>query len=187
MDLTSSEIDDMLTADDIIAIPEFLEAYLHSNSGGVTQGLPRPKYKETDKTADPERYKVLREEYLAALHKFITANLQTLGGMEAYLDGVNPARQWNQIRSAHRHRLERRIPELAQTSYLAAKADTDLDGRATLSGLPAGDYWLSTLGLDAAAGDVRLRWDVAVRVDAGQTTHAELSNLNGTETRAAKP
>jgi hypothetical protein len=187
MDLTSSEIDDMLTADDIIAIPEFLEAYLHSNSGGVTQGLPRPKYKETDKTADPERYKVLREEYLAALHKFITANLQTLGGMEAYLDGVNPARQWNQIRSEHRHRLERRIPELAQTSYLAAKADTDLDGRATLSGLPAGDYWLSTLGLDAAAGDVRLRWDVAVRVDAGQTTHAELSNLNGTEARAAKP
>lgn len=187
MDLTSSEIDDMLTPNDITSIPEFLEAYLHANSGGVTKGLPRPKYKEAEKAANPERYEQQRQEYLAALRKFIAANLHTLGGMEAYLNGVNPARHWNQIRSEHRRRLQRRIPEIAQTNYLAGKADTDLDGHASLSGIPAGTYWLSTLGLDAASGDLRLRWDVPVTVVAGKTTRAELTNLNATDARSPAP
>ena len=54
--------------------------------------------------------------------------------------------------------------------YLAGKAETDLDGRAFVAGLPAGNYWVSSLSMEAASGDRRLLWDVPVRVLAGQTT-----------------
>jgi len=47
--------------------------------------------------------------------------------------------------------------------------------------LPAGNYWLSTLDLEAGAGDSRLIWDVPVTIQAGQTTRIELTNLNSTE------
>jgi hypothetical protein len=91
---------------------------------------------------------------------------------------VNPQQQWFQIQADHRRRLQRLAPEFAQTKYLAAKADTDLDGHASVSGLAPGDYWVSTLNLDANAGDTRLSWDVPVAIRAGQTTRIELTNLN---------
>ncbi len=187
MDLAASELEQFLSGEEIVSIPEFLDAYLHANSGGVTRGLPKPKYTDADRTQNPERYAQLRQEYLAALKKFIGANPQSLGGMEAYLDTLNPARKWNQITAEQRRRLQRRTPEVAQTRYLVAKADTDLEGRATLANVPPGNYWLSTLGLDAAAGDVRLHWDTAVTVEAGRTTRAELTNINASDSRSSSP
>jgi len=44
--------------------------------------------------------------------------------------------------------------------------------------LPAGNYWVSTLNLDAGAGDARLRWDVPVTIQNGRSTRVELTNLN---------
>ena len=99
----------------------------------------------------------------------------------------SPARKWNQLSAEHRRRVQRRVPEIAQTRYLAGKADTDLDGRAALTGVPAGTYWLSTLGLNAASGDVRLRWDVQLSVEGGKTTRAELTNLNATDAHSPAP
>src|SRR6202007_2065047 len=55
-DLTMPELDRLVTADDIIHVPEFLSAYQRSNGGGVTAGLPKPKFADADKTAHPERY-----------------------------------------------------------------------------------------------------------------------------------
>jgi hypothetical protein len=98
---------------------------------------------------------------------------------------VNPERKWKQIESDHRKKVQRIAPEVAQTKYLVAKADTDLDGRATVTGLAPGTYWISTLNLDAAAGDSRLRWDVPVTMPAGQAAHVELTNLNAIDARAA--
>src|SRR5712671_141627 len=43
-DLTMPGLDRLVTPDDIIHVPEFLLAYQRSNSGGVTSGIPRPKY-----------------------------------------------------------------------------------------------------------------------------------------------
>ncbi len=43
MDLTAPDLDKVVTADDIVSVPEFLDAYQKSNSGGVTVGLPTPK------------------------------------------------------------------------------------------------------------------------------------------------
>jgi hypothetical protein len=181
VDLTTPQLDEILTGEDIISITEFLDAYQRANSGGVTAGLPKPKYSEEDKKKDPEKYARQRQEYLAALRKFIDGHHTSLVGMETQLDAVSPHRRWAQLQADQRRKVQRRTPELAQTRYLVAKVDTDLEGRASLAGIPAGTYWLSTLGLEAAAGDSRLRWDVEVTVQPGQTARLELTNLNAVE------
>lgn len=187
LDLTMPDLDRLVTPDDIIHVPEFLLAYQHSNSGGVTTGIPKPRYADADKTAHPDRYSKQLQEYYVALKKFIQNNPSTVSGIELELVGVNPQQQWSQIQADHRRRVQRFAPEFAQTKYLAAKADTDLDGRASVSGLAPGDYWVSTLNLDANAGDARLIWDVPVAIRAGQTTRIELTNLNAVDRLRSAP
>jgi uncharacterized protein YnzC (UPF0291/DUF896 family) len=187
LDLTAPDLDKLLNPDDILKVPEFLLAYERSNSGGVTKGLPKPKYTEKDKTEHPEKYAKLREEYLTSLKKFIKAYPETVSGVELELDGVNPQSKWAAIQSERNRRVQHLAPDTAQINYLAAKADTDLDGKAAISGLAPGKYWISSLNLDAAAGDIRLRWDIPVTIQSGQTTRVELTNLNSTEARSYKP
>lgn len=181
IDLASTEIEQMLTPDDVVDIPEFQDAYMTANTGGLAPGMPRPKYSEALKTSHPAKYERLRQQYITALKKFVAMNPGTLAGIEAYLDAVNPARGWNQLAAAHRNRMARQAPEIAQTRYLVAKTDTDLNGHGSLLNVPPGMYWLSTLNLNAAAADLRLRWNVEVTVQPGRTTRIELTNLNGTE------
>jgi hypothetical protein len=187
LDLTMPDTDKAMTPDDIIHIPEFLAAYQRSNSGGVTEGLPKAKFTDADKTAHPEKYEKLKQDYLVALKKFIQTHPDTVSGVELELDAVNPQRKWTVIQNDHRKRVQRTAPDTAQTKYLAAKADSDLDGRASVSGLAPGRYWISSLNLDAAAGDMRLRWDVPVMIQAGSTTRVELTNLNSTDARGENP
>jgi len=185
LDLTMPGLDKALTPDDVIKVPEFLLAYQRSNSGGVTNGIPKPKYSDADKVARPERYEKQRQEYLVALKKFIVAHPETESGMELELDGVNPQRKWAKIESDHRKRIQHTAPDLAQTKYLAAKTDTDLDGHASVMHLSAGSYWISSLNLDISAGDMHVRWDVPVTIQPGQTSRIELTNLNASDARAA--
>jgi hypothetical protein len=187
MDITLPGFDKLLTPDDVLHVPEFLLAYQRSNSGGVTNGIPKPKYREADKKENPDRYEKQHQEYMTALKKFIQAHPETVSGMELELDGVNPARKWAEAQGGHRRRVQQLAPAEAQTKYLAAKADTDLDGHARLSGLAAGSYWISSLGLTASAGDARLQWDVPIKIAAGQTLRIELTNLNATDNLSAKP
>jgi hypothetical protein len=183
LDLTMPGLDKALTADDVLHVPEFLLAYQRSNSGGVTNGIPRPKYKDPDKTDHPEKYEKQKEEYYSGLRKFIRLHPETMSGMELEMDAVNPQRKWAKIESEHKKHVQHLAPDVAQTKYLVAKADTDLDGRAGVSGLPPGSYWVSSLNLDADAGDTRVRWDVPVAIRPGQTTRVELNNLNATDAR----
>jgi hypothetical protein len=187
LDLTMPGMDKAVTPEDIIHTPEFLLAYQRSNSGGVTTGIPKPKYTEAEKTEKPERYEKQKQEYLASLRKFIIAHPETVRGIELELDAVNPQKKWVRIQSEHAKRVLRLAPDVAQTKYLAAKADTDLDGRAAFSGLAPGNYWISTLNLDAAAGDTRLRWDAEVTIRPGHATRIELTNLNATDAHASTP
>jgi hypothetical protein len=185
MDLTMPDLDKLLTADDIINTPEFLLAYQRSNSGGVTNGIPKPKYKDADKTEHPEKYEKEKQEYFTALKKFIEKNPATISGTELELDGVNPQRKWALLVSDQKKRVTKLAPEVAQTKYLAAKVDTDLDGNAYIRNLAPGKYWISSLNLQATAGDARVRWDVPITIEAGQTFRIALSNLNSTDTLAA--
>jgi len=187
MDLTLPDVDKAITPDDIIHVPEFLLAYQRSNSGGVTSGIPKPKYADADKTGNPDRYEKQVNEYHTALKKFIQAHPETISGVELELEGVNPQRKWAAIQNERRKRVQRAAPDIAQTKFLVARADTDLDGRGSVSGLGPGNYWISTLNLDAAAGDMRLRWDVPVVIQPGKTTRVELLNLNSTDAHGGNP
>jgi hypothetical protein len=187
LDLMEPGLDKLLTPDDIINVPEFLLAYQRTNSGGVTNGLPKPKYSDADKTEHPEKYEKQKQEYLVSLKKFIRSRPETISGVELELEGVNPQRKWAASQNDRRRRVQRVAPDMAQLKFLAGKLDTDLEGRASLAGLAPGEYWISTLNLDAAAGDMRVRWDVPVKIESGKTLRLELSNLNSIDTRSSTP
>jgi len=187
LDFTEPGFDKLLTPDDVLNVPEFLLAYQRTNSGGVTTGLPKPKYRDADKTEHPEKYEKLKQDYLASLKKFLRSRPETMSGVELELDAVNPQRKWAALQNDRRKRVQRVAPDVAQLKFLAAKADTDLEGRASLSGVAPGDYWISSLNLDADAGDMRVRWDVAVKIDRGKTVRVELSNLNSIDARSSAP
>jgi hypothetical protein len=187
LDLAQPDLDKLLTPEDVLNVPEFLLAYQRSNSGGVTEGLPKPKFTEADKTDHPQKYEKLKQDYMVALKKFVRLHPQTISGVEMELEGVNPQRKWAVLQNDRRKRVLRVAPEIAQVKFLAAKADTDLDGHASMSGLAPGDYWISSLNLDANSGDMRVRWDVPVKIERGKTIRVELSNLNSIDVRNSTP
>jgi hypothetical protein len=84
--------------------------------------------------------------------------------------------------AARNRDIHRRALDLAQSKYLVARADTDLQGQGYLRGLPPGNYWLSTLDVSASVGDARPRWDTPITVAPGQQVHIILSNINAVET-----
>ena len=187
MDLTAPDVDKLITPDDVMNIPEFFAAYERSNSGGVTAGLPMPKYREADAEANPAKYFKLKQDYMSATKKFVESHPSTIGGMETELGGVNPKYNWDKALQEHNQKVAQLAPDLAQTKYMAAKGDTDLDGHLVIKGLPPGNYWVSSLGLDAASGDRRLIWDVPVSVRSGAPTQLILSNLNGQNFNSTHP
>jgi len=187
MDLTMPDFDKLVTPIEIMEVPEFLAAYQRSNSGGVTNGMPIPRFREADREAHPEKYEKERQEYIKALKRFVETHPSTVTGMELELAGVNPKLQWDKLHSDHKKRIAQLAPDIAQTKYLAAKVDTDMDGRATVSGLAPGTYWVSSLNMDAASGDRRLNWDVAAKVQAAQATRLDLTNVNGIDAFSSQP
>jgi hypothetical protein len=187
MDLTAIDFDKLVTVEDIMDVPEFLAAYQRSNSGGVTSGLPVPKFREADKETNPEKFEKLKQEYLTNMRKFIQSHPSTISGMELELSAVNPKVAWDKVQVDHRRRVSQLAPDTAQSKYLAGRADTSLDGRATFKGITPGNYWVSTLGVDAASGDRHIHWDVPATVQAGQTARLALSNINGTDANSSAP
>jgi len=183
IDLTSPDLDKVLTTDDIMNVPEFFAAYQRSNSGGVTKGFPLPKYHDSDKQANPDKYQKQKEEFLAATRKFIETHPSSVQGIELELIGINPKIAWDNLHWEHKNRVAQLAPDTAQVKYLAGKAETNLDGYALLTGLRTGNYWVSSLGMEAASGDRHLMWDVPITVEPGQTIQVNLSNLNAVDVR----
>jgi hypothetical protein len=176
-----------LTAEDITTVPEFLEAYMKHNGASLNAGVPAPKYKESDRQDNPEKYRREREQYLRAISRHIMLHPETLQGIEAQLGGSNPSQRWAQHQAEQKRRIERRALLLSQTTYLVAQTDSDLEGRGFIRGVAPGRYWLTTLDTPALAGDVRLSWDVPVQVPAGGTARIELSNLNAAQPSIRTP
>jgi hypothetical protein len=167
----------LATVDDIFEVPEFFDALITQNAGDV--GFPAPKYTDRDRVKNPQKYERQRLEYREQLKKFVRENSHVLAGIEIHLTQADGSANWARLESNRRQRARHRGLQLAQTKYLVAKTETDLEGRATFINIPAGDYWLSTLESMASAGDVRLRWDTPVSVAAGRASRIELSNVNG--------
>jgi hypothetical protein len=184
MQLSGEDFIKKLKPADIMGVPEFFEAYLDRNSGNQN-GFPRPKYKPSDKAKDPAKYEKLRAEYIEAIRHYLEQVPDSIEGIDLSLTDVDPGHEWNQREAKRNRDIQRRAIDLAQSRYLVARAETDLQGEGVLRGIPAGTYWLSTLDVAASVGDARPRWDTAVTVGPGQQVRIMLSNVNAVETSAS--
>ncbi|MGC1797597.1 MAG: hypothetical protein WA713_16020, partial [Candidatus Acidiferrales bacterium] len=117
-------------------------------------------------------------QYLDAVRAFLIQNPTSTDGIDLSLEDVNPGHKWDMLKAQGAKDTSRETRQLAQSKYLVARADTDLQGQGYIRGLRPGNYWLSTLDIDAAAGDARERWDVPIIVRPGGPTYVMLSNAN---------
>jgi hypothetical protein len=167
-----------LTPEDIVEVPEYFKAYMTHNAAFRGIGFPDPKFKEKERNSKPEKYKAQKEEYEAAVRKFIANSPDTKQGMDLDLIDLNPYPKWASLEGKQRQLADTRAFRLAQELYLVAHTDTDLEGRGSFAGIAPGNYWIGMIGTEAISGDVRLHWDFPVTVRQGETARVELSNLN---------
>jgi len=167
--------------EDIIAVPEFLDAYTTHSDGSMMPEFPRPKYKPADKTKNPEKYKSLLDEYHQAIERYAAQDTGSKEGMDLGLENIDPNVKWQELVGKRAPEVQRRAMDLAQSRYFVARTETTLQGQAGFDQVTPGTYWLSTLDLRADVGDIRSQWDVAVTVSPGQTTQLALSNVNAVQ------
>jgi hypothetical protein len=172
---------------DVMDVPEFHKAYMDRNAGDQSTNFPKPKFKPSDKVKDPAKYEKLLAEYNDAVRKFIEQNPQTVDGIDLNLEDIDPGPKWSELAAKRLPEIHRLALNLAQSKYLVARAETDLQGQGSMRGVPAGTYWLSTLDVPAEVGDARLRWDVPVTVRPGQTAYVSLSNSTALPPSQAAP
>jgi hypothetical protein len=189
VNLSGEDFTKKLKIDDIMDVPEFFSAYVERNSTDASVSFPNPKYKPADKAKDPEKYDRLKQQYYDAIRVFFAAHPKSTESMDMVteLEEVNPGHKWDNYRSKDQADLDQHTTELAQGSYLAARAETDMQGEGFMRGVPPGNYWISSLNIPATAGETREIWDVPITVRAGQTSYATLSNVNAVHHRRSTP
>ncbi len=184
--LSGQDFNRLVATDDVMKVPEFWEAYLTRNAQDVNVGFPRAKFKISDPTKNPEQYDAERKEYRERVRKYLTSYQHTKEGIDLHLTSVDPGQRWARKELDRQAEIAQLVQRLSQSKYLVARGETDLQGRGAFVRVSPGEFWLSTLDHEAVAGDVRLRWDLPVRVQAGTVTRIELSNVNSLP-RARRP
>jgi hypothetical protein len=167
-----------LKVPDVMAVPEFYKAYMERNAGDQSTNFPTPKYKISDQQKDPAKYKRLKDEFTAEVRDFMEQHPESIDGIDATLSDIDPSPKWNDIEGKHKTEVHQRGLNLAESTYLVARTQTDLQGQGYLRGVPPGSYWLSSLDVTAQVGDAHSRWDLPVTVEAGKTRYVALSNAN---------
>ncbi|HEV2615117.1 MAG TPA: carboxypeptidase-like regulatory domain-containing protein [Candidatus Acidoferrales bacterium] len=176
--ITGEDFRKSLTADDIINIPEFWKAYFDENTSGPNIGFPPRKYKESDRTKNPEKYEREIADYHVRIRKYLGVNPDSKDVMDAGLESIDSGPRWADIEASHAKDVKTLALDLAQSRYTVGQVQTDVDGRGEFSGIAPGTYWITCLNIRAQVGDTREKWDVAVSVQAGATTRITLSNFN---------
>ena len=185
--LTGEDFLQKLTAADIMGIPEFYAAYIQRSAGSSALDFPKAKFKPADKTKDPAKYEKLSQDYRQAVQHYVEANPQSKDGMDLELADKDASGKWQALVTKRNPEIHREILELAQSTYLVARTETNLDGQGSLAGIPPGSYWLTTLDVTADVGDVRDRWDVPVLVRPGKPAQLILSNVNAVQPSHTSP
>jgi hypothetical protein len=185
--LDGEEFVKKLEVDDIMNVPEFFDAYVERMSGDQTVNFPTPKYKTEMLKKDPDKYNRLKAEYREDVKQFLIKNPKSTSGMDLNLEDIDPLNKWTQLQAKSEPDIHRRMQELAQSKYLVARTQTDLEGQGSLRRVPPGTYWLSSLEVAASIGDTHLRWDTPVSVRAGQPTYVTLSNVNAVQPSQTAP
>jgi hypothetical protein len=176
--LSGDEFLKKVKPEDIVTVHEFLDAYASHSDGSTFPDFPKAKYKPSDKTKNPEKYKKLLDDYHQAVERYAEQNPSSKDGMDLGLQDIDPNAKWQRLVAKRAPEVLRRALDLAQSKYFVARTETDLQGQGSIARVPPGDYWLSTLNLHAEVGDVRPQWDVPVMVQPGQTAQVALSNVN---------
>lgn len=176
--LTGEDFIHKLHVADVMDTPEFYQAYMTRNAGDKSADFPIAKYKASDQKKNPAKYEKDRLEYREAVRKYLAQNPQSMDGIDLELIDIDPAHKWAEIEGRRAPEVHRQTLDLAESKYLVAHTETDIQGMGSLQGITPGTYWLSTLDVPAAVGDARPRWDVAVIVEAGRVTNVMLSNSN---------
>lgn len=175
-----------LHTDDILTVPEFKKAYLDRNSGDQSADFPEPKFKASDEKKNPAKFKKLSDDYVEAIRHYIQAHPGSMNGIDLGLAEIDPSPKWNAILGTRSAAIHQRTLDLAQSNYLVARAETNLQGQGFVRDLAPGNYWLSTLDVPVIVGDARPRWDVAVSLRAGETKYVSLSNSNSVRAQASE-
>jgi hypothetical protein len=184
--LSGEEFTHKLHADEILGVPEFKKAYMDRNMGDQSQDFPKLKAKPSDMKKDPAKFERLSKEYLDAIHSYIELHPETIDGIDLGLAQIDPSSKWNAILSTRTTAIHRRTLDLAQSTYLVGRAETNLQGQGFLHGLAPGTYWLTTLDVPPTVGDARPQWDIPVVVRAGETKYVTLSNSNSVRLQASQ-
>lgn len=174
-----------LTAEEILNVPEFWHAYNRLNLANTNFGYPVPKYTERERQKNPAKYQRDVDDYHSRLLHYIETKPDSRDGMESDLSSLDSSARWTNMIESHRSATRNMALDLAQSRYLVAQTQTDLNGRAQFGNLPPGNYWLTCLNVYAEVGDTRAKWDVPVSVRADTAAQIVLSNYNSVP--AAKP
>jgi hypothetical protein len=171
-----------VTADDIVDVPEFFDAYAERTTGDQTVLFPVLKAKPSDKKDHPEKYDQAVKDWHKAVKEFFVNHPDSTQGLDLGLEEINPGHKWDVLEAKSKGALDRQTTLLAEGKYLAARAQTDLDGRGFFRQVPVGTYYLSSLNVDSLAGEEHERWDVPVTVTPSHETYILLSNINAIQT-----
>ncbi|MHB8540839.1 MAG: hypothetical protein ACYDCD_07860 [Candidatus Acidiferrales bacterium] len=183
--LTGEDFQKSLTADEIINVPEFWKAYQVDNRSSNGGGLPSRKYKEKDRTRHPEKYKREVAEYHAKVRKYLAATPDSKEVMDAGLQSIDQGPRWADMVAARAKNVNTMALDLAQSRYMVAQTQTNMDGRGEFNGVAPGTYWISSLNIQGQVGDTLEKWDVEVTVQPGAATQAMLSNFNAVPAKSA--
>jgi hypothetical protein len=175
-----------LTPDDIVDVPEFRDAYVTRNLIMVGLGFPKRKAKLTDREKNPEKWEASEKRYWEEVRSYAILHPESKHSLDEHLLNINAAAEWRVELERHHERVRQRFLRLLHSDYLVAQAETNYEGFARLSDVPAGRYWLTNLWREVRAGDVRLRWEVPVELRAGQTHYLELNNANASIPEASR-
>jgi hypothetical protein len=167
-----------LTPDDILDVPEFRHAYVTRNLIMVGLGFPKRKAKLTDREKNPAKWEESEKRYWEEVRSYVILHPESKQGMDEHLLDITAGTEWNVRLERHQQEIRQRFLQLVQRDYLVAQAETDLEGRARMTEVSAGRYWLTNLYQTVRAGDVHLRWELPVELRPGQTHYLELTNAN---------
>lgn len=172
---------------DVLDIPEFFSAYMDRNAGDQSADFPKSKVKPSDKVKNPARYAKANAEYMETIRHYIEQHPRSVDGIDLNLAEIDPGPKWNALLARRTPEIHRLTLDLAQSKYLVAHTESNLQGQGFLRDVPPGNYWISTLDVAAVVGDARPRWDVPVTVQPGQTEYVALSNVNSVQPSHDRP
>jgi hypothetical protein len=176
-DLRGEHFRRTLTNDDIMEVDEFRGAYISANLSMLGLGFPRPKVKLSDRKKNPEKWEKNHKKYLDEVRAYVELHPESKQQIDEHLLEFNPGAEWLKLEQRHQQQVRQVTERLIHSRFLAAEAETDLEGVVRFH-VPTGRYYLTNLWNEARAGDVILRWELPLELPQAENYFITLNNAN---------